>query len=181
MMIAVDLRKRGRRRNMTEMERSRLDQLEKDLQALKSASATRSTPVFGVAGVLALLAFIGLLASLPLPGNPQDETRFKIGLAAGFAGLIVTGLAAGFAKFALRALVEIAVVAVCFSNAVAAVAAWMWSAYLSELVSTWKIASAENALLTALALAACVIFVIDVALMLVLCPLAKVAGSNVLE
>lgn len=166
---------------MTYSEQNRLDQLEKELQTLKNASATRSTPVAGIAGVLALLAFVGIVANLPLPGNPEGGARFGIGLAAGFAGAIVTGFAAGFAKFALRALVEVAVVTVFFLNAVAAILAWMSSAYLADLVSTWKIASGENTVPAALALTALVIFAIDVALLLILYPLAKVAGSDVLE
>jgi hypothetical protein len=166
---------------MSDLEQNRLDQMEKDLQALKSASATGTTPVGGIAGAVAFFAFIALVANLPLPGNPEGGARFGIGLAAGFAGAMVAGLAAGFAKFALRALVEIAVVSVFFLNAVAAIAVWISSAYLSDLASAWKVASGENALPTALALAALVIFVIDVALMLILYPLAKVAGSDVLN
>jgi hypothetical protein len=166
---------------MSNTEQNRLDKLEKELQKLQSVTATESTVVGGIAGFLALVAFIALVVQVPLPGNPPDGARFGIGLAAGFAGAIVAGIAAGFAKFALRALVEIAVVVVFFLNAVVAVAAWMSSAYLSDLVATWNITSSNNALPVALALAACSIFVVDVGAMLFLVPLAKVAGSNVLD
>lgn len=162
-------------------ERARLDKLEKDLQLLRSANAARSTPVVGIATFLAILAFLALVGSLPQPMPPPGGNRVGVGFLAGMAGVIVASLAAAFAKFALRALVEIAVVSVYFLNAVAAVVAWMSSAYLSELVSSSRIASEENTLLTALALAACVVFIIDVALMLVLYPLSKVAGSDVLD
>ena len=162
-------------------EPNRLDQLEKDVQALKTATATRTTPIAGIAAVVALGAFILIVAKVPLPGNPPDGTRWGIGCAAGFAGFIVAGMAAGFAKFALRALVEIAVVSVFFLNAVAAVVAWISSAYLRDLVSLWNVASGENALPVGLGLAACTIFAVHIALMLLLYPLAKVAGSDVLD
>lgn len=123
-----------------------------------------------------------MVAKLPVTNNSKEaDLRGIVFWAAGLAGLFLTYGAAGLVKFALRSLVEVAVVCVVFMNAVVAAFASSSSAYFVELVSGWKFASSENVLLLAFAVVLGSIFAVDVLVMLVLYPIAKVAGSNMLD
>ena len=166
---------------MSEFQETRLARLEAELQRFKTASGTGETFVLGIAGLLAAVLYIAIVANLPLSETSDGGTKVLVGIGSAFAGLFVFGGAIAFAKFAMRAVVELAVVALALGNALAGVLVFTIYDTLAAYVTTLDVVEPDGVLIAVLAAVALAVFLIDMCCIFVLYPLAKTSGSSSLE
>ena len=148
-----------------------------------SAPAPQPTALFPVALVIALIAFIIVIAKLPLGHELSSTPRFGIGLVCGIGALFVWMLAYQIVAFVLKSLVEMLTVALLFANAVTAAIIWTrWQEHEQFVPAVRTVLLGGDAdislgglvfLLTSLGL-----FTIDLVAFLVLYPLCKIVGTS---
>lgn len=160
----------------------RIEELEKQLADLRGRIPIRGsdTPLMPVFMFAALGAFIAFVANIPLPGSPDEKQRFMVGVASGLGGALILGGALTFVNFALRAVLELLFVMLLLTSASTGVVVWAsWSFLTDSLVGLGV--SEDNVRVAAVLTWAVTTFVFDVAVSMVLYPLARVAGSNVVD
>lgn len=167
-------------KTMTEIADERLATLETEVKRLKTTVATGQTIVGPIAGIVAFLVYVGIVGNLPLPAGTEGA-RVGVGVASGIAGFVVLAAALIFVQFALRALIEVAVVVLCLLNALVGVFAWAMSGDLARILAESGAVAQENLLGAVFVLTAAALFVVDLLCGLVLYPLAKVSGSNIFD
>jgi len=164
-----------------QLNETRLDELEEEITKLKAASATGRTWFGSLFGALCLVAFIYLMAKLPLTDNPSGKDRLFIGVLSFLAGASVFGAAVAFVKFLLKAMVETAYFTVFLLNILAGSIVWMFFTPLVRFLAERKLVAQDELVPAVFIGSAIALFLIDVLFALIFYPLAKLAGSSVFE
>jgi hypothetical protein len=152
----------------------RLQSLEQEIAQLKVLTASEYSIALPISAIVGVIIYLCVIAGLPLPGDPGFWTRSGIGFGSALAGTFVLSTALEFVKASLKAIVEVAMCLLLFSNALAG--ALLWTAYGSDRAGALLRPIGPFA---GLAIATAVLlFVLDALVLLVLYPLARTAGTD---
>lgn len=149
-------------------------------QVGRMATQSGDTFVLPLAVLGAFALFLMVVSQVPL-AEVQQHSRAGAGVVAGVAGLLLLTGAMGFVRFALRALVELAVVCTALLNALAMFGAWVMAAPLAKPLVEWGVVQGQDVQLAVPFVVAVVLLLVNVLLAVVLYPLAKIAGSTLAD
>lgn len=137
---------------------------------------SKTTPAFGVAMFLAGIGFIIILNKLPFPDNYGFWQLLGIFIASCFIGLIIFAISTGLINALLKIVVEVLVVLLMLINVTYVASCW---AFFDNILLDFKLES-ENTFIAIIILALS-LFIFDIICALVLIPLSKIVGSDVLD
>jgi len=156
----------------------RIAELEKQVKELQGTVRPGPSPVLWVAMGVAFLVFVACVREMPFPGDPEGGERFGIGFLALLAGVFICGGALELVETAFKALVESAMAALLLFNGLAGAVLWMYLPDLVPMIAALENVPDDKAKPVLLFMGAVALFVVDTLAMLVLYPLAKVAGTQ---
>lgn len=165
---------------MIESVETRLGKLEQGLKELRSTAAGKETDAMGCFVIAALAAFGFFMAKFPFPEDPEGGARFMRAIGSAIGGGFVMACALACAKFALRAFVEFLVVALALVNGLYPALVSVFFEDLTELAVQLSVPREDSSFI-AFVSCALALFLFDLIVISSLYPLAKSAGSNVLD
>ncbi len=136
----------------------------------------QETAAFSIALGLAAILFIIVLNKLPFPDDYGFWQLTGIFIACCFVGGIIFGAAAGLINAIYKIIIEILVALLMLFNVVYIAVCW---ASFDEIIREMEI-DFDNKLITILILAGA-LFIIDLIVVILLLPFARIANSSVLD
>jgi len=159
-------------------DQKRITELEKQVKELQGVVRPGASPVLWVALGVAFLLYVWCVRQLPFPGDPSASERFWIGAGVLCVTVFICGGALELVELAFKALVESALALLLLFNAVAGVLLVVLAPDLEPMVASLERVQDEHARGLVFFIGAVALFVLDVGVLLVLFPLAKVAGTD---
>ncbi|MGJ5815949.1 hypothetical protein [Paludibaculum fermentans] len=141
-------------------------------------SENKQTPVYDIAICIACLFYIFLVAVLPF-GDISTGARCGIGVISAMAGGMIYLGAYKIIEFAMKAIVEFSAVLLLLFNACAGIILALFMQRLMEGVQSAGIAKGESVGFAVIAVAAIVLFVVDLGAFYVLYPLSQIVGTRI--
>ena len=168
---------------MTEADKGRLDNLEKEVRSLRKAAATSGMPAIGIAGFVAFCGFVWIMSVIPLPVEIDSGARFWIGTGSLVVGIGFLVFCVAVTESATKALVEVAVILLAFTNVLFVALVWSYAQELTQFMLEMRLLSEDedDKLALTFCASALVLFVFDVSILLFLYPVAKAARSSIFD
>jgi hypothetical protein len=137
---------------------------------------SKTTLAFGIAMLLATIGFIIILNQLPFPDHYGFWHLLGIFLASCFIGFIIFAISTGLMNAVLKIVVEILVVLLMLVNVTYVASCW---AFFDGILIGLNLEN-ENKFIAIIILALS-LFIFDLICALVLIPLSRIVGSDVLD
>lgn len=139
---------------------------------------SKSSPVFGLALLIGIVA-LGIVAfKLPFEGDPSTVKRIGITCISLFIGLLIYSMARGLIEAVLKAVVEVIAAAMFLLDALAVTLVILWR----QPITDWAVRNDfgdDNAFWVLAVFMAIVLFIINAVVFLLLHPLSKVVGTEI--
>ena len=135
-----------------------------------SKKEIEQTPVFGIAIAICFVGYIILMINLPLPGDPGFWPRVGIGVASGYAGLIIYSGALNLVEFAIKAIVEVLAVLLMLANVTVGALVWTYFGNTEEPFT--------EEFIGVVIVVGLLLFIVDILALIVLVPLARTVGTS---
>lgn len=155
----------------------RLASLEEEVRRLTKMNRNEFSIALPVSAAAALVIYLVVIASVPLPEEYGFWVRVGIGFAAAYAGVAVFSVAFQFVKVSLKAIVEVATCILALGNALAGV--YLWAAYRTgTALPLFGLIRDDEAFGVAAVATAILLFLVDALALLLLYPLAQIARTD---